>query len=494
MHFKLDTRQDTLSLYTPFTRPGERIDYTRSVFVQHGSDAVDALRIMSINFALIVSVPVYMPMNAFLRTMIESYTREVYDKRSRNNECDKHSALYSQSDDHDNDKSPRLTRSTVKRLAAIDRQNRSDYEHCMSMRLFDDLPATEETAKREFVWFRAGDRNIEDIRYRSMSNINFIREVVEIEANNGNALLKEHTQYRILLDNHLIVHFFVEKFKYNTVNVRHDGEKHQYTIYLMDPICGSSGVRNQYDFFKHSSKNTSASYIERQLNCTQNPGFSNSLYFSNTYPYTGGLLHASLPNDSNPVSLLTTNSLHEMFKYSVLQQQKHNEYNKNEVIWDQSSAMGMIGKVIDHSKESASDVIKSVVKQHKSLFTISYNHFYIDLSENECIHLEYTERKNDILRNDPTPLKHSKKKKPSALTTNELRKKEKERTLPRNQPSLFTVISNIPETSKRKLSDNQPSDSREKSELSIQYEQEEQATKKLKSTVKQTTLSHFYSK
>lgn len=469
MHLELNLEQDILSLYTPYTWPGKRIQHTRSVLLQKrsGSEGEDTLFniLCSVTFNLVVSISASLPISSFIRFLILSYTKHAYDSRSEENDVKKHAPL---------------DISAKQYLNRIDRQNRENHEYCIRSKLFHDTtPSDGEAPSIAWQWLKAGDMRIEDVTYREMRNINFIRDVIEIDIHNEDESFQNEVQYKIVLDNHLILLHLLGKLRYGQITIfSPDGSKSKYSARLLDPVCTS---RSRYDLFKYTAS-TYLPYIEKQLNAKENPSFSQSLHFNKSYSCRGGLLQPSLgvistvndddegDDDINKPS--RPHTITEMLSQAA-------SSDALETTWQQGSSDNYDGDWVEIKQQ------KSVSKKRDTVFKVRHNPLFIDLSAHEHVHVEYFERLKSVAFRDPSAI--NKPKKSSATTTI-----KEAKAVNKNQPLLQAFVNKIPEESKRKY---EPVVAAAAVASSI-IEEEKEEVRPLKipriEKKQQATLNHFF--
>jgi hypothetical protein len=338
--------------------------------------------------------------------------------------------------------------------------------YCTRLKLFQDTPDNEKdgTPGRPWLWHKSGSAAIEDANYRQMRNINFIRDVTEIDIHNkDDETFANEVQYKILLDNHVILLYLLERLKYGKLKVPHSGIELSYTVKVLDPLPVPT-TRNHYELFKRT-KNP-MEYIEKQLNSKENHSFYNVMTFSNYYECKGGLVHPSL------LSSITT----------TLTDSSSKVVHTVKEMLSPSKAAAEVLESWDQASDETWLQVKKPAKVKVNLFRVNHNPFYIDLSLNEHIHVEYYEAKRDVARNDKTPLKPVKK---SASPVNVTRAVKPIRA-GKNQPLLRGFIEQIPEQSKRKHEEDKPLQA-------VEIEKKEDRPKKIQRTDKQqATLQHFF--
>lgn len=396
---ELNLENDILTLYTPYTGPMQRIQHTRSALLQKrgGQGEATLFNILSsVTFSLVVSLQSTLSIDAFLKFLITAYCAEAYSAYSQNNEIKRHAHLYN---------SNSLSSQARMVLRRIDQQNRDNYEYCVRQKIFIDSP------EKEWRWFHAGKENIVNETYRHMRNINFIRDIESLNIHNESPLFKGEKQYRITLDNHVILYNLLERLKYGKISI---GQL-KYSVRLLDPI-GTS--RSRYELFQGTNF---TAYIKKQLDASVNHRFPKSLYFEKHYLRKGGLLQSALFTETSSVRM---NNITNLLNQSVSIKEIEEEH-----IWKQA---------LDDSQTMT--VKKQVVKE-KPGFTLHYNSFYIDLSHNEHTHVEYFDRLKAVMSHDATQEKEKKKKSP---VIKEAKCKDK------NQPLLANFVKDIPNEAKRK--------------------------------------------
>lgn len=457
MHIELDLGQDILCLYTPNAGPGERIQHTRSTLLQkkkvEGEHTLFNL-ICSVTFNLIVSLPRTLSINAFLRVLLLSYNKHAYANFSQESDMRRHSTVYDE---------PGVDDTVKSYLRRVDQQNVENFWYCTRLKLFADIAENpkDETPAIPWVWHKAGSEAIQDAQYRQMRNINFIREVTEIDIHNDAPLFNDEVQYKILFDNHVILLHILERLKYGNIKLTHSEIQLSYSVRVLDPIP-TNITRNRYELFK-GSKNP-IQYIEKQLNPKENLSFHRVLSFTKHYLCRGGLIHPSLVTPTLPNKAHT---VEEMLAHAT----SSSDQLTSEV-WDQAT---------DDKDAGDWAHLKKVRKSKVEVFTVRHNPFFIDLSGNEHIHVEYFDGRRDVVRHDKTPSKTSSK---PCLTTPSPRA-SLVKGPGKNQPLLRTFVAKIPEESKRKHQESEP--------LSIPEAVEEDRPKKIqRSESKQSTLKGFF--
>lgn len=402
MQVILDPTKDILSLYTPYAPPSRlRVEHTRSVLLQPQSKETPSLFniISSVTFALVVSIPLTVPIDYLLRHMLTSYAREHFAMHSKNNDCLKHAHLYRGVKEGDED-ADFLTLEARLFLRRIDLDNRKDYEYTTKNGIFKECNKEEQP----WQWLLPSSVAIEDEEYRVMRNINFIREVKQVYTTDK-ALAKSDAQYRLLFDNHLILYHFLRQFRHGTVSLHHKETKFDCRLALLDPVCDSLG---RYELFEGGNH---VYYVEKQLNNKENRDFHASLHFSETFPYTGGLLHPSTYDHNDAAHRNEKNTVEAMY---------------NNCVYEDNSGQRLTKKQLEGSRG----------------FRLCYNRFYVDLSTSVHTHVEYTTRGKALINERKT----AKPKKTKAVEPT----KGKVIKLGKNQPTLQSVVANIPDESKRK--------------------------------------------
>lgn len=414
MKLTLEPTEHVLSLYTPFTGPNKtRVEHTRSVLLLPTPGRDVFAIVSSVTFVLVLSIRRLVPLDHLLRYMIQAYTRDRYASFMKECDTKKHEALcrvFTQEEEEDEDENQEarhyITDGVRRFLKRIDRQNAQNYDYVMRKKLLDAEPMDKGPA---WTWSAAGCGAIEDTLYREMKNINFIRDVrpVELSAKeNQNKALREDAQYRILFDNHLILYFFLQRFKYGSVKLDHNGCKYECPITLLDPVALAG--TNRHERFEGANY---IYYVEKQLNRRENHTFCTSLSFKNTYPFTGGLLHPSAYDPKDFLYINEANTLEAM---------------QRNAFYEDTTGQRLTKKQQEASKG----------------FRLRYNRYYVDLSYAKHIHLEYFEREMTLSGKQET-----KSKKKTVVTS--VKPKEVVK-LGKNQPTLMTVVEKIPEEVKRK--------------------------------------------
>ena len=409
MHIELNLEEDILSLYTPYAAPGNRIQHTRSVLLQKRSGEGDATcfnLISSVTFNLVVSLSSTLTIDAFLRFLILSYTKHAYDKYGTASDVKRHAYVYNMGKNGPSWHAKNF-------LSRIDMQNRENYDFCNREKIFHD------TKEASWQWWKAGSEQIMDQTYRHMRNINFIRDVSEIDIHNDDECFIGERQYRITFDNHVILLHLLEKLRYGQITLFETQVKVKHRVRLLDPV--STG-RSHYELFKGHNY---LDYVEKQLNASQNAAFSTILQFSKHYECKGGLLQPSLVIDlqdkerEHSITALLTQSTSS---------------TALEKTFDQTSMDFINGEWVEVKPQE-----RKVAK--KVEFKVRHNPFFIDLSQNNHIHVEYFERLKGVARRDSSVSN----KKTKTVTTKEVKRVSK------NQPLLQAFVSQIPEKSKRKV-------------------------------------------
>lgn len=431
MRVTLEPTKDILSLYIPFVPvEKQRVEHTRSVLLQKKEKTFTILS--SVTFSLVLSLCKTVPIDYLLRYMLLSYTRHAYAVTSKDSDANRHAPLQTV----DGVEPAFVSTGGRYFLRRVDRENREDYEYVLKKGLLK----AEDKEERAWQWFRPGSAEIEDEEYRLMANINFIRDIKQVSISGGSdkKTYENQTQYRILFDNHLILHYFLKQFKYGRVTLEHKGTKFECPLVLLDPTpCPGGG--NRYEKFEGTNY---LYYVEKQLNARENPEFHTHLHFKQVYPYTGGLL---LPSTFDPQDALYTrmvNSVDNMETMCKYEDNSGARLNKKQ----QEGGKG---------------------------FRLCYNRFFVDLSTGIHTHVEYFEREK-MLGVAVTEKKKSKK----------IESKPKERVkLSKSQPTLHSVVEKIPHGAKRKIMD----------ELETEHTVSNlvlNTTKKPR--IEQTKLNHFF--
>ena len=483
MHVELNLEQDILCLYTPTAAPRQRIHHTRSALLQRnkgdGEDTVFTI-LCTVTFNLIVSLPANLPINAFLRTLLLAYNRHAYTNFFDESDAKLHQSIYADAGVSDRAKAY---------LRRIDQQNVENMIYCTRLKLLQDTPENEKdgTPAAPWLWHKAGSAAIGDVNYRQMRNINFIREVTEIDIHNEDDRFANEVQYKIMLDNHLILLYLLERLKYGTLKVPHSGLELSYTVKVLDPLPVPT-TRNRYELFKRT-KNP-MEYIEKQLDAKKNHSFYNVMTFSNRYECKGGLVHPSLLSSVTAPSESANKVVHtikEMLSPSL-------EAAELLESWDQASDENWLQT-------------KKPIKAKVTSFRVLHNPFYIDLSLKEHIHVEYYEAKRDVARHDKTPIKPLKKSTSAAAAaaasaadavSSTSSRAVKVKGPGKNQPLLRGFISQIPEKSKRKHEEEEEEhddddDDSDKPLPALIIEEKESRPKKIQRTEKQqATLQQFF--
>lgn len=404
MQLTLEPTRDILSLYTPFATYGKlRVHHTRSVLLQKEEASSSYTIVSSVCFALVISLPQSVPIDYLLRHMLSSYNRYAYAIASKENEMNRHAALWKQQPVEGEE--PFIDNGVKGFIRRIDIENRRDYETVLKKRLL--------AADNNWQWFNAGRMEIEDEEYREMRNINFIRDVKQVSvACSDKKKFLNTAQYRILFDNHLILYYFLKQFKYGSVKLEHNEEKFDCPLVLLDPVASPGGA-NKHERFEGANY---IYYIEKQLNSKENRDFHQTLHFKNVYTCLGGLLH--------PSGYETNDSLHLHEKNSAEAMHANSLYEDN------------TGQRLTKKQQEGSKA-----------FRLRYNRFYVDLSTESHRHVEYIEREKTLINVKivSKPKKTPIERKPSK----EVKRSEK-------QPTLHTVVSKIPEEAKRKLEEALP--------------------------------------
>lgn len=421
---QLNLKQDILCLYTPYAHSSRRLEHTRSTLLQRrnneeGENTLFTI-VSSITFNLVITVSHQLPIDTLLRFLILSYTRYAYGDLSQESNLKKHASLYNEGSG--------VSKQALQSLYRADLQNRENYQYCMTNRVFNDIPETKEgNPAIPWTWLIAGDERITNTLYREMRNINFIRDVTEIDIHNDEPSLVGEKQYKIQLDNHLILLYLLKKLRFGQITIPHNEIKLKYSVRLLDPICSLFG---KYELFIGNNNHLSA-YIEKQLNTKRNPLFIETLFFKQSYTWRGGLVQASLHGENTQ----KIHTISEMFSQAT-----SSTTANMEVIWDQAAEGGFIGI---KKKQQPQDSVKKVGKEEE--FKIRHNPLYIDLSAHEYIHVKYFDGTKTVACHDPTPIKKIKK---LGSTTTVVIKES--RWIDKKQPLLRGFIDKIPEDSKRK--------------------------------------------
>lgn len=490
MHIELNLEEDILTLYTPHKWLGKPIQHTRSALLQKrsgkGEDTLFTI-VCSVTFNLVVSISSALPISSFLRFLILAYTKSAYDTRSIDSDVKKHATL-----------SQNLSKETREYLAMIDQKNRENHEYCMKTRIFHDTPQGDDAGNAtQWQWLKAGNEGISDLSYRNdMRNINFIRDVQEIDIHNDDPSFKDEVQYKIVLDNHLILMHLLNKLRYGHITLFQANDvKLKYAVRLLDPICTT---RSRYELFKGTNY---LSYVEKQLNVKENPAFSQNLHFDKSYPCRGGLLHPSLSITIAPVVVVATTvdtiadtevtiPSKEVKKKEVTTLCQHTitamldqstTLTAVESTWNQGSMENYDGKWIELKQEKS----VSLKKKNETVVKMRHNALFIDLSKNEHVHVEYFERLKSISYRDPSAIKKPKIVKPDLEASTCTKKLGK--SVNKNQPLLRTCVQNISEESKRKYEPPPPIQA-------IVEESEERPLKIPRIGKQQATLQHFFTK
>lgn len=465
LRLSLDLREDILCLYTPYSEPGRRIEHTRSALIQRKSETETVFTIVaSMTFNLVISVPTALPICKFLRFLILSYVRHAYDDYSQQNDFKEHAALNG------------LSNEARAYLYRVDKQNRENYQLCKNKHVFDDAPDTEDgRSGKPWTWYKAGDERILDMPYRYMRNINFIREVTEIDIHNEDPSFQQEGQYKIQLDNHVILLHLLQKLRYGQITIPQNELKLKFNIKLLDPVCS---VHSRYELFK--GHDYLGSYVEKQLDVKRNHCFVETLYFPASYTCTGGLVMPSLSvkvgGEKQQAPIMMNHTIEQMFVLASSARKMIEEE-----VWDQlneDTGLGMMQP----------DKIKKVKKVKTEEFKIRHNPLYILLSGEKHTHVQYFEATKTVLRHDLTPLKKAKKVEESAASTPRAAVKEP-RFKDTKQPLLRTFVATIPEDSKRKYEQEPPT-------IIISHPSEDEARplKKqcLSKKTQQPTLQQFF--
>jgi hypothetical protein len=347
----LDFEQDTLALYTPpiiqtSSWTSNRFPHTRSVLVCRRPANDDLMLLDQLSFVLVISAPKSLSLEKLLRFMLLSYCRRAYSDESEHRDFVKHGPLY----DILNTPQPQsdllppcVPTQTIRRLDKIDGQNGDEFEYCLKNQVFN---------ADKWEWHVTGSREIKNDIFRELSNINFIRDVKTLAHHRQ---FKEETQYKLIFDNHLIVYYFLQRFRYE-VEVERGEPRHR--IKVLDPIASS--VKNgQHALYEGGNP---VFYIEKQLNRDTNLEFCHALRFEGVEKSTGGLLHPAHYNDKDNIFLYEPNTLDVMASRSL---------------------------VDDPSRERLTRAQKEVA----ATFKIRYNRFFIDLSQYQLYHLPFPTRK-----------------------------------------------------------------------------------------------------
>ena len=423
MQVTLNPTEDVLSLYTPFcSHTKERVEHTRSVLLQKRDNETTLTIVSSVTFILVFSMPKSVPLDYLLKYMITSYANRAYSFASKASDKVKHAPIYMNEDGE-------ICQHAKGFLTRIDRQNCQEYEDVVIRRkLFKAA---------DWRWAPAGSRLIEDVAYREMRNINFVRDVKQVGIEcNGDKRFKEDAQYRLTFDNHLIVYHFLNQFKRGSVTLEHKETKFECAITLLDPVVTLANGGNRHEPFEGSNY---LYYIEKQLNNNENREFHTSLSFKEPILYTGGLLHPSSLQSNDTLHLHEPNTLAQMFKNKLCED------------------------------NTGSRLTKKQYAANKD-FRLRYNRFYIGLWTAQHTHLEYYTREKLLIRERlssataattttttvtgeetatvptmvvavATPPVHTRKLVDYRIPTESSRK---------NQPTLKRAIEAIPEESKRK--------------------------------------------
>jgi len=390
--------KDILSLYTPFTGPEKiRVDHTRSVLLKQDETVADHFTIVSsVTFILVISLPARVPLDYLLKYMIMSYGQRAYSLTSKQSEKSKHLPFYVS---EASDEGPKRF------LRRIDTQNCQDYEHARTL-------TKDEEGWR---WYPAGSRQIVDEAYREMRNINFVRDIKQVDIEcNGDKRFVADSQYRLTFDNHLIVYHFLSQFKYGSVTLTHSETKFECPITILDPIAK---VANKHAPFEGSNY---VYYVEKQLNESENNEFHSSLHFKESVSCVGGLLHPATFENNDTLCLHTPNTVAEMIKNRVWEDTSGQRLSKNQYKANQG-------------------------------FRLLYNRFYVDLSTREHTHVEYYQREKTLhcaVRPAKVVVVATTTTKPVPIRKVDYRKPTE--SVRKNQPTLWCVVQKIPEECKRK--------------------------------------------
>lgn len=388
--------KDILSLYTPFAGFGKlRVDHTRSVLLRQDETKEDHFTIISsVTFILVISLPKRVPLDYLLKYMIMAYARSLYSSMSKQSEKSKHLPIYS---------SETIGEGVKRFLARIDRQNCQDYEYVRAME--------KEQEEQEWRWYPCGSRAIEDTEYREMRNINFVRDIKQVNIEcNGDKRFVDDAQYRLTFDNHLILYHFLNQFKRGSVTLSHKDTTFACPITILDPIAK---VANKHAPFEGTNY---VYYVEKQLNEAESNEFHSSLHFKTFVSCVGGLLHPATFESNDTLCLHTPNTVTEMIKNCG---------------WEDTSGQRLT---------------KNQYKANQG-FRLLYNRLYVDLSICEQTHVEYYEREKTLHcvgtpRLLPTPVK--------VVPVRKIDCSKPTESVRKNQPTLRCVVQKIPEESKRR--------------------------------------------
>lgn len=406
---------DVLSLYTPFCLPStERVEHTRSVLIQgDGKDGAPLTIISSVTFIMVISMAKSVPLDYLLKYMLTSYANRAYSFASKNSDKTKHAPLYPNEEGE-------ISQAAKVFLRRIDRQNAEEYEDVVVRKGLFKAP--------DWRWVPAGSRLIEDIAYRRMRNLNFVRDIKQVGIQcNGDKRFKDDAQYRITFDNHLILWHFLNQFKRGVVTLEHKETKFECPITLLDPVVAGSTGGNRHEPFEGGNY---LYYLEKQLNADENREFHTSLSFKEPILYTGGLLHPSSLDANDTLHLHEPNTLAQMVKNKLCVDNTGQRLTKKQCVANKD-------------------------------FRLRYNRFYIGLWERQHTHLEYFAREKMLIRlqgpvsggqaatvvvpdgqaTETTVVPPARKQVDQRAPTQPSRK---------NQPTLRRAVESIPEESKRK--------------------------------------------
>jgi hypothetical protein len=394
----LDLSHDLLALYTPplTGSNASHLGHTRSVLLCFERESPNQTPIIvdGLLFALVISIPEGVDFDLFLKYMILTYSRRTYSNRSKDSVEKKHETLY----DMEKNLMDEETKAFIWRQ---DSKNINDFIYCHKADIFftkkdDDY---EDGRRPRWQWWPVNSREIYDDRYATMRNINFIRSASSIEVKRH---AKDERQYRIMFDNHVILYFFLQLFRFDVYLdwKKKDEEGDDVApihVTLLEPLDPAHEVFHGDDYVR---------YVEKQLDRREAHDFALHLSFETSVVLDGGLLQPAY-YDREDAYLSFVNSPEEMY------------------------ARRIVDDINRRKNKRDSNVIS---------FALEYNRLFVNLRGWRVAHVDYRSRTKLIMSRDvctsittTTP-----KKEPSP-------RKAADKKLPKNQPTLGTLVNTYKE-------------------------------------------------
>lgn len=393
----LDFSHDLLSLYTPPTsKNASRLAHTRSVLLCFDRETPNRTPVIldGLLFALVISIPESVDFDHLLKYMILTYSRRIYSNRSKDSIEKKHNAL------HDMHLMDEETKTLIWRQ---DSQNIDDFIYCHKADVFFTKKEDhyEDGRRPRWQWWPVNSREIIDDRYATMRNINFIRDASPIEVKRH---AKGERQYRIMFDNHVILYFFLQLFRFGLHldwKRKDDAGDDVPPIHvtLLEPLHPDHEVFHGDDYVR---------YIEKQLDRREAPDLALHLEFESSVELEGGLLQPAY-YDREDAYLSYRNNAEEMYARRIV-----DDINRRKNKRDPNAVS----------------------------FILAYNRLFVNLCEWRVAHVNYHARtKLLMIRDESTTC--------VATTTTSTKEPPTRKTIsvkiPKNQPTLGALVTSYKE-------------------------------------------------